>query len=134
MWDVYILRLWSTITSTLVITELYLISCYNGSPLSLQHRHNKRDDVPNHQPHDCLLKRLFQRRSKKTSKLRVTVLCVGNSPMTQHKGPVTRKMFPFDDVIIFAPCLRCEYKPWHGNRIFPKTSNNIVHGLVCCSN
>ena len=46
---------------------------------------------------------LFRRRSKKTSKLRVTVLCVGNSPgqvNSPHKGPVTRKMFPFDDVIM----------------------------------
>ena len=42
-------------------------------------------------------------RSKKTSKLRVTGLCVGNSPRpvnSPHKGPVTRKMFPFDDVIM----------------------------------
>ena len=34
---------------------------------------------------------------------RVTGLCAGNSPVTgefQHKGPVTRKMFPFDDVIM----------------------------------
>ena len=36
----------------------------------------------NHQPHDCLLNRLFRRRSKKTSKPRVTGLCVGNSPVT----------------------------------------------------
>ena len=36
------------------------------------------------------------RRSKKTSKLRVTGLCEGNS----HKGPVTRERFPFDDVIM----------------------------------
>ena len=36
----------------------------------------------NHQPHRCLLNRLFGRRSKKTSKLRVTGLCVGNSPGT----------------------------------------------------
>ena len=36
----------------------------------------------NHQPHDCLLNGLFTRRSKKISKLRVTVLCVGNSPET----------------------------------------------------
>ena len=49
---------------------------------SLQRRHNERDVVSNHQPHDCLLKRLFWRRSKKTSKLRVTGLCVGNSPVT----------------------------------------------------
>ena len=43
-------------------------------------RHNGHDCVPNHQPHHCLLNCLFGRRSKKTSKLRVTGLCVGNSP------------------------------------------------------
>ena len=49
--------------------------------------------------------RLFRRRSKKTSKLRVTGLCAGNSPgpvNSPHKGPVTRKMLPFDDVIMFT--------------------------------
>ena len=49
---------------------------------SLRWRHNGRDSVSNHQLHDCLLNRLFRRRSKKTSKLRVTGLCVGNSPGT----------------------------------------------------
>ena len=49
---------------------------------SLRWRHNGRDGVSNHQPHDCLLHRLFKRWSKKTSKLRVTGLCVGNSPGT----------------------------------------------------
>ena len=48
----------------------------------LQWRHNGRECVSNHQPHDCLLNRLFNRRSKKTSKLRVTGLCMGNSPVT----------------------------------------------------
>ena len=50
--------------------------------LSLQWRQNERDSVSNHQSHDCLPNRLFRRRSKKTSKLRVTGLCVGNSPAT----------------------------------------------------
>ena len=45
-------------------------------------RHNGRDGVSNYQPHDCLLNRLVGRRSKKTSKLRVTGLCAGNSPGT----------------------------------------------------
>ena len=48
----------------------------------LQRCHNGRDGVPNHQPHDCLLIRLFRRRSKKTSKLRAIGLCAGNSPVT----------------------------------------------------
>ena len=38
---------------------------------------------------DCLLNRLFRRRSKKTSKLRVTGLCEGNSPVT-GEFPVQR--------------------------------------------
>ena len=49
---------------------------------TLHWRHNGRDNVSNHQPHDCLLNRLFRRRSMKTPKPRVTGLCVGNSPGT----------------------------------------------------
>ena len=48
----------------------------------LQWCHNEHHGVSNHHPHGCLLNRVFRRRSKKTSKLRVTDLCVGNSPMT----------------------------------------------------
>ena len=50
---------------------------------TLQWRHNGRDDVSlNHQPHDCLLGRLFRRRLEKTSKFRVTGLCARNSPVS----------------------------------------------------
>ena len=45
----------------------------------LQWRHNERDGVSNHQPHDCLLNCLFRSRS---SKLRVTGLCEGDSRVT----------------------------------------------------
>ena len=51
---------------------------------TLHWRHNERDGVSNHQPYDCLLKRLFRHSSKKTSKLRVTGLCEGNSPVTDE--------------------------------------------------
>ena len=49
---------------------------------TLQWRHNGHESVSNHQPYDCLINRLFRRRSKKTPKLRVTGLCAGNSPGT----------------------------------------------------
>ena len=49
---------------------------------SLQWRNNGRDGVSNHRRLNCLLNCLFRRRSKKTSKLRVTGLCGGNSPET----------------------------------------------------
>ena len=87
-------------------------SCRNAS-FQLQWRHNERDGASNHQRLNCLLN-LFGRRSKKTTKLRVTGLCVGNPPLTgellrgiprwpvnsHHKGQVMQKMFPFDDVIM----------------------------------
>ena len=62
--------------STNVVTCSYII-CHIS-----QWRHNGRGGVSNHQPRHCLLNRLSRRRSKKTSKLRVTCLCVWNSPVT----------------------------------------------------
>ena len=50
--------------------------------MTLHWRQNERVSVSDHQPHDCLLNCLFRHRSEKTSKLRVTGLCGGNSPLT----------------------------------------------------
>ena len=76
-----------------------MCSLYNGNPytdragplggntsygLTLQWPHNEHDCVSKHQPHSCLLNRLFRRRSEKTLKLRVTGLCAGNSPGTSE--------------------------------------------------
>ena len=44
------------------------------------------DCLSNHKPHDCLRSPLFGRRKRPVN--------------SSHKGPVTRKMFPFDDVIM----------------------------------
>ena len=72
----------------------------------LQWRHSERDGVSTHRRLHYFLNCSFMRRSKKTSKLHVTGLCEENPPVTgglpSHKGPVTRKMFPFDDVIMSA--------------------------------
>ena len=83
-----VLRIWKAYSK---IFNLSLILRSQGSTTernlwlkqtSLRWRHNERDSVSNHQPHDCLLNRLFRRRSKKTSKPRVTGLSEGNSPGT----------------------------------------------------
>ena len=55
---------------------------WSGKHKILRWRHNEYDGVSNYRRLDCLLNRLFRRRSKKTSKHRVTGLCVGNSPVT----------------------------------------------------
>ena len=96
--------------------------------VSLQWRHNERESVSNHQPHHCLLNRLFRRRSEKTSKLRVTGLCVGNSPgpvNSPHKWPVTRKMFPCDDVIMLSDGLLPS--SWQA---ITRTIDDPVHWLI----
>ena len=49
---------------------------------SLKWRHNERVSASNDQPHHCWFNRIFMRRSKKTSKLRITDLCEGNSSVT----------------------------------------------------
>ena len=64
------------------LTHFRVTTIYYHIYVSSRWRHDGHDGVSNHQPHDCLLNRLFRRRSKKTSKLRVTGLCAGNSPGT----------------------------------------------------
>ena len=74
---------------------------------SLLFRHNGSNCVSNHQLHDCLLNRSFRHRSKKPPKLRVTGLCTEIYRWLvkpPHKWPVTRKMFPFDDIIMALCC------------------------------
>ena len=88
-----------TVCQSILTAKLYP----RGSPHILLWRHNGCDGVSNHQPHDCLLNRLFRPRSKKTSNLRITGLCAGNSPVidefpTQMASNV--EMFSFDGVIM----------------------------------
>ena len=82
-----ITRSWNRFISIISIVKSipdYINSCISDDQLRvpLQWRHNGRDDVSNHQRLDCLLNRLFRRRSKKTSKPHVTGLCDGNPPVT----------------------------------------------------
>ena len=79
------------------------------TPVALLWHYNGHDGISNHQSHDCLLNHSFRRRSKKTSKLRVTGLCVRNAPKTsEFPAQMASKRFPFDDVImsgnIFVRC------------------------------
>ena len=95
--------------------------------IALHWRHNGRGSVWNPQPNDCLLNRLFRRRSKKTSKRRVTGLWAGNSPGTgefpaqmtsnaenvfiwwRHHGIPNR---PYSSIRVLSQC-------WHINSLTP---------------
>ena len=84
-------------SSTIHLTISYNAICMFGNminvtllPLqlqwrqSLQWRPNDRDGVPTHWRLSGLLNRLFRRRSKKTTNLRVNGLSDGNSPVTDE--------------------------------------------------
>ena len=87
----------------------YLIT-YAGTPsVTLHWRHNDHDGVSNHQPHDCLLNRYSgsDQRKHQSSVLLAFGRGIHRGPVNSpHKWPVTRKMFPFDDVImnLHDPC------------------------------
>ena len=86
--------------------------------LTLPWRHNDRDGVSNRQPHDCLLNGLFRRRSKKSPKLRVTVLCVGNSPdrwIPRTKGQLRGKGFHLMTSSCASELTSVNYFPHVGN-------------------
>ena len=99
-----------------------MVKAVTGAIDSLRWRHNGLNSVSNHQPHDCLLKRLFGRRSKKTSKQRVTGLCAGNSPETgefpaqRASNAENAENAEFDDVIM-SPLLQ-------------KTTAGVQFGLI----
>ena len=99
---------WGTMSMCTCIENVFWIVIYGLKAhqvieYALRWRHNGHDGVSNHQPHHCLLKRLFGCTSKKTSKLCVTGLCAGNSPGTGEfsaQMASNAEMFPFDDVIM----------------------------------
>ena len=96
-----------------------------------------------HQPHDCLLNRLFKAQIKETSKLRVTGLCAGNSPVT-GEFPAQRvsnaenvfiwwrhhDLYPIWPIILTQIPLPCRWRQPHcywslRHRLFP-----ILHGKI----
>ena len=108
------------------VCSIEVISPINNDLLSLLP--NGHDSVSNHQPYDCLLNRLFRRRSKKTSKLRITGLCVGNSPVTGESPAQMASnaenvsiwwphhVVPYEFYELYIPC----YQSAHGAHFYGK--------------
>ena len=72
---------------------------------SLHWRHHGHNSVSNHQPHDfysTVYSDTDQRKYQSSASL-AFVRGIHRRPVNSpHKWPVTRKMFPFDDVIMFG--------------------------------
>ena len=81
-WELDLCYLETKVACALPFISTWCIGSLPHMNRALQWRHNERDGASNHQPHDCLLNRLFRHRSKKMSKLCVNGPCEGNSPVT----------------------------------------------------
>ena len=75
-------------------------------PLSLQWLHNECDGISNHQPHDGFYSTVYSRADQRKHQSSASLAFARgihwwpvNSP---HKGPLTRKRFPFDDIIMLV--------------------------------
>ena len=102
---------------------------------ALQWRHNESDGVSNYQPHDCLLKYLSGAilRKHQSSASLAFVRGIHRWPVnSQHKWPVTRKMFPFNDVIMVRKLFQC---PNIGSNLnichFVKYSHQLIYYWQC---
>ena len=86
----------------------------------LQWRHNERDGVSNHQPLDSIVYSIVysgaDQRKHQISASLAFVWGIHRWPVNSpHKGPVTRKMLPFDDVIMLQGLYHCSRRrrdPW----------------------
>ena len=113
-------------------------------------RHNEGIGVSNHRRLDCLLKRLFRRRLKKTSKLCVTGICAGNSPVTgefptqraSNAGDVSiwwrhheSKLVKYGDIYQcnVHTCGNCRFPYWNNtsNIINYSVETNICQPSLC---
>ena len=77
-----VLHVWRTVCYEKYLNSVNIYSlgyglrdCKYFVKVPLQWRHNEHDGVSNHQPHDCLLNRLFRRRSQKIKAPRRWPLC-----------------------------------------------------------
>ena len=69
--------------------------------LILLWRHNEPDGVSNHQPYDSIVYSGTDQGKHQSSASLAFVRVIHRRPVNSpHKWPVTRKMFPFDDVIM----------------------------------
>ena len=73
--------LYPTVIAIFILIGEFITTQKWHTTIALQWRNNEFYGIPNYQPHNCLLSRLFRHRSKKALKLRGTGLCKGNSPV-----------------------------------------------------
>ena len=106
-------QLW-VITGKMTLTEIFRVQSiyaallynkakpvFSSSTGTLQWRHNECDSVSNHRHIDCLLNCLFRHRKHQSSMSLAFVRGIHRWPVNSlHKGTVTQKKLPFDDIIM----------------------------------
>ena len=109
---------------------------YQCRNLALQWSHNERYGVSNHRRFECLFNLLFMQRSASLAFVREVHRWLMDSP---HKGPGTRKMFPFDDVnmkhriAVLSYMMDMMILSWENQIMMTSSNGNIfrVTGHLC---
>ena len=78
-----------------------VLNMFHTGLYPLQWCHNGHDSISNHQPHDSTVHSGADQRKHQSSPSLAFVRGIhGRLVNSPHKGPVTWKMFPFDDIIM----------------------------------
>ena len=111
-----------------ILRSKQIIPIFKSGAVTFQWHHNERDGISNHQPKNCLLNCLFRSRSKKHQSSVSLAFVQGMHQWTVnslHKGPLMRKMFPFDDVIMDLTRVgRCQWFP--GSWLFSVADTRLL--------
>ena len=101
-----------------------------SSLIVLQWRHNEGDGVSNRWCVDCLLSHLFRRRSKKTSKLRVSGICEGRPLICNEPNQIWFALGCSDNIRV---CWRCINSLWPSKSTWRhRSKSTLAQVMDCC--
>ena len=98
----FIKILTNALTVHLTRKQYWICNLQRHARSTLQWRNNERDGASNHQNiYSTIYSGTDQRKHQSFASLAAAVRGIHRWPVNStHRGPVTRKMFPFDDVIM----------------------------------
>ena len=113
---------WYTYTDENRISMVMRFAYANDILNTLQWHQYGCDGVSNHQPHHCLLN-VYSDADQRKHQSSASLAFVRGIHRWPHKRPITRNMFPFDDVIMIMSYTHHPARLSHGELYLRETPN-----------
>ena len=116
------MKIWVSHTKKIMtLPQIFqLISFKKSSRCHYSERHNECDGVSNHHHLNCLLNRLFRRRTKKNNQSSASLAFVrGIHRWPGNSSYKAQKMFPFDEIIMCVMMIIKNTISTHASGIMP---------------